>query len=46
MDWAAFAKEKQKTVPMLNETFEKMIFFDKFTVVSGSQVSHKDHRIS
>ena len=46
VDWAAFATEKQKTVPMLNETFEKMIFFDKFTVVSGSQVSNQDHRIS
>ena len=46
VDWAAFATEEQKTVPLMNETFEKLIFFDKFTVVSGSQVSHQDHRIS
>jgi hypothetical protein len=37
VDWAT---EKQKTIPMMNETFEKLIFFDKFTVVSGYQVIH------
>ena len=38
VDWNAFAIEKQKDVPMKNDTVQKIIFFDKFTVVTGSQV--------
>ena len=38
VDWNAFAIEKQKDVPMKNDTVQKIIFFDKFTVSTGPQV--------
>ena len=38
VDWTAFAIEKEKDVPSQNKTEEKIIFFDKYTVATGSQV--------